>query len=184
MHLFKGKHIGFLVLLAVLPALYGCPMPPETVSSVDLDRYLGLWYEIASYPTFFNRDLVGTTAEYSLRDDGLIRVYNRAFVGDFDGPIDDIEGTARVVDTQTNAKLAVSFASVPFGNLFEGRYWIIDLDEEAYSYAVVSDPFRSTLFILSRSPQIDEAVLDAILDRLEAQGFDLTRLTYTPQLVL
>ena len=171
-----------LFLLALLPLLTGCPFLPQTVDHVDLDRYLGLWYEIASYPTFFNEGLVGTTAEYTLRRDGRIRVYNSAFAGDFDGPVEDIEGIATVIDRRSNAKLSVSFPSVPLGRLFQGQYWIIDLDEEDYSYAVVTNPLRTTLFILSRSPEMDPDVLDGILDRLEEQNFDLSRLLFTPQL--
>lgn len=171
-----------LILAAVLPALAGCPAnAPKTVDYVDLDRYLGLWYEIASYPTFFNEGLVGTTAEYSLNDDGTIRVFNRAFDGALDGPETNIEGTARVVDTETNAKLSVTFSDNPFAQIFPGQYWIVDLDEVAYSYAVVTDSFRSTLFILSRTAQMDDATYNAILDRLEADGFNLDRLSLTPQ---
>lgn len=168
----------FPLILALLGA--GCPAPPQTVASVDLARYTGLWYEIASYEVFFNRGLVGVTAEYALRDDGRISVFNRGFSGGLDGPEESIRGVARVVDRASNAKLAVRFDQ-PFGWLFEGRYWIVDLDAEDYAWAVVSDPFRMTLFILGREATLDSAVLGGILARLELQGFDTGRLRYTAQ---
>ena len=170
------------IVALTLVTLTGCPFfnPPQTVASVDLDRYVGLWYQVAGYPFGPSADLVGITAEYTANDDGTIQVVNRGFEGGFDGPEDTIVGTARVVDEETNAKLAVSFGSV-LGGLFEGQYWIIDLDEENYSYAVVSDSFRTTLFILSRTPTMDQEVYDGILSRLEEQGFKLGRIVQIPQ---
>ncbi len=162
--------------------LTGCPFlnKPTTVASVDLDRYVGLWYQVAGYPFFPTNDLVGITAEYAKLPDGNVEVINRGFEGGFDGPEDTIVGVARVVDTETNAKLAVSFPSV-LGGIFEGQYWIIDLDEDDYQYAVVSDGMKRTLFILSRTPVMEQAVYDGILARLAAQGFDLDRIMLTPQ---
>lgn len=172
---------AMLLMLSAL-ALTGCPKPPETVASVDLNRYVGLWYQVAGYPFPPSRDLVGITAEYTLLEDGTVQVLNRGFVGDFDGEEDVIEGIARVVDTETNARLAVTFPSVA-GGLFSGQYWIIALDDENYSYAVVSDALRLTLFILSRTPELDPAVYEAILDDLEARGFNRNRIQTIPQLV-
>ncbi len=169
------------VSVLAVGALSGCPKNvPETVSFVDLDRYLGLWYQIAAYEEFFNRDLVGVTAEYSRNEDGTIRVFNRGLKGTLDGPEDTIEGVARVEDTETNSKLSVQF-NFPLGRLFRGQYWIVDLDSEEYSYAVVTDSRRSTLFILSRTPQMDQEVYDGIIDRLQANGFDIASLILTPQ---
>lgn len=175
---------GIVGLALVLAASTGCaPIasvldPPVVVQSVDLDRYLGTWYEIAHYPTFFQGGCASSVAEYSLRDDGTIRVFNRCL--DADGnQVDSIEGTARVVDPATNAKLVVTFPSAPF----PGPYWIIDLDEN-YTYAVVSDPARLTLFILSRAPTLDSATLDGILDRLVTQGFEPDRLIYDAPVVV
>jgi len=162
-------------------ALAGCQSygpPPATVAFVDIARYAGLWYEIASNPVFFNEDLVGVTAEYGLRDDGTVSVLNRGFEGSLDGPETSIEGSARVVDKTTNSKLGVSFSSVPFSCLFEGEYWIVLL-EENYQYAVVTDSRQATLFVLSRTPSISQELYDDILAQLAAAQVDTSRLRFT-----
>ncbi len=172
---FRIMVIGSLATVAT-----GCPcIPPETVSYVDLARYAGKWYEIAKYPVFFERGLVGVTAEYTLLGDGSVRVVNRGFRGTFDGPEARIEGKATVADSQTNAKLVVQFGPIPL-NLLGPNYWIIDLGED-YEYAVVSDGCRSTLWILSRTPQMDEALYNDIVQRLAQRGFDIDRLEPMPQ---
>lgn len=163
------------ILKALLPViLCGCmgPRTPlDVVEFVDLNRYAGLWYEIAKYPVFFEAGCVGVTAEYTPRDDGRITVVNTCREGTLDGPESRIEGVARVVDPETNAKLAVRF----FGP-FEGNYWIIDLDTEDYQWAVVGEPTRNTLWILSRTPQMDQAIYDDIVSRLPAKDYDPQRL--------
>lgn len=176
----RSMTIAF-VAAGLMGLFSGCPTnPPTTVSFVDIDRYLGLWYQIAAYEEFFNKDLVGVTAEYSKNDDGTIRVFNRGLKGSLDGPENTIVGTATVEDTETNAKLAVQF-DFPLGRLFKGQYWIVDLDEEDYTYAVVSDSFRGSLFILCRTPQMDQDVYDGIIARLEGNGFDTSALIPTEQ---
>jgi apolipoprotein D and lipocalin family protein len=151
-------------------------LPPlETVSSVEVPRYLGTWYEIASFPQSFQAGCTGTTANYSLRPDGEIEVLNRCRKNSLDGPEDTAKGRARVVDTTTSAKLEVSF----FGP-FWGQYWIIDLDPE-YAYAVVGHPGRDYLWILSRTPQMSDATYEQILERLRAQHYELSRLQKTLQ---
>lgn len=172
--------VGFVLSLA----LTGCAglrggTPPETVPAVDLSRYVGTWYEIASYPQFFNRSLVATTATYALLEDGRVSVFNRGLRNSFDGAESTILGKARVVDTATNSKLAVRFDEFPV-NLFEGKYWIVLLEDD-YQWAVVSDPARSTLFILSRTAHLDDAVYTDILEQLRAKGFDTDKLHVTPQ---
>jgi len=171
------------VLLPTLAAvaLAGCPRfgpVPETVPFVDLERYLGLWYEISSNPVFFNRDLVGVTAEYGELPNGRISVENRGFVGSLDGEEVSIMGSARVVDEETNSKLAVSFAE-GFGRLFEGEYWIVLLDDVDYQYAVVTDSRQETLFILFREPAMPGELYDSILDQLVAKEIDISRLRIT-----
>ena len=149
--------------------------PPQTVDYVDLSRYVGRWYEIASYPVWFETNCTAVTADYAPRDDGTIEVVNTCRKLNPDGQVQQIVGTARVADTTSNARLKVTF----FGPL-AGDYWIIDLDPD-YRYAVVSDPARQTLFILSRTPELDAATYDGILARLAEQGFDINRLHRTPQ---
>ena len=152
--------------------------PLDTVERVDLDRYLGKWYEIASYPAWFAKNCTGVTADYSLRDDDRIAVVNRCFKGSLDGKLKEARGRAKVVDTTTNAKLKVSF----FGP-FWGDYWIIDLDPE-YRWVVVGEPKRKYLWILSRTPKLDQETLEGILSRLPPKGFDTERLQWTPQIDL
>lgn len=151
-------------------------LPPlQTVKRVDLERYLGTWFEIASIPQRFQQGCTATTATYSPGDDGAIHVRNRCRKDGFTGRESVAEGTARVVDATTNAKLEVSFFG-PFG----GDYWIIDLDE-GYQWAVVGSPTRDSLWILSRTPTLDEAVYRGIIERLRGQGYDPLRLQMTPQ---
>ena len=145
------------------------------VEKVDLDRYAGRWYEIARYPNSFERDCVGATADYTPRDDGRIEVVNTCFESTLDGPERVVEGSARVADPTTNAKLRVTFFWP-----FEGDYWIIDLDED-YEYAVVGEPSRSFLWILSRTPQMEEDTYADIIESLPAIGYDPGVLILVPQ---
>ncbi len=173
-----------LLSLAFAIALAGCSkttterlqLPPlDAVPEVKLERYLGTWYEIASYPQRFQEGCTGTTATYTLRSDGEIDVLNKCRKGDLDGPEDVAEGRARVVDRTSNAKLEVSFFRP-----FWGDYWIIDLGPD-YEYAVVGHPSRDYLWILSRTPTLDAEIYDGILTRLEEMGYPLQRLQKTLQ---
>lgn len=151
-----------------LPAL-------ETVPHVELARYLGTWYEIASFPQSFQRGCTASTATYTLRDDGQLDVINRCRLGSPDGKPKEARGRARVVDRVTNAKLEVSFFRP-----FWGPYWIIDLAQD-YSYAVVGHPGRDYLWILSRSPTMSDDTYQRILARLRAQRYETSRLVRTVQ---
>jgi apolipoprotein D and lipocalin family protein len=151
-------------------------LPPlQTVGHVDLGRYLGTWYEIARFPQSFEKGCTGTTATYSLRSDGDIEVLNRCHRGSLEGPEKVAKGRARVVDRASNAKLEVSFFWP-----FWGAYWIIELDPN-YQYAVVGHPSRDYLWILCRTPRLAPEVYGRILERLKAQGYDLSRLQPTLQ---
>ena len=151
-------------------------LPPlETVASVDLSRYVGTWYEIASFPQRFQRGCTATTATYSLRDDGMIDVVNRCRKGSVDGPEDSAVGVARVADRGSNAKLEVSFFRP-----FWGDYWVVDLGAD-YDYAVVGHPSRDYLWILSRQPAMDSARYDEIVARLRSKGYETERLIRTVQ---
>jgi apolipoprotein D and lipocalin family protein len=168
--------LAFLMMfLVVAPNHAGDREPLETVDSVDLDRYLGRWYEIASYPAWFQKNCTAVTADYALREDGLIEVVNSCRKGSLDGKLKQSKGRAKVVDETTNARLKVSF----FGP-FWGPYWIIDLDPD-YQWAVVGGPDRKYLWILSRTPQMDETLYQEILSRLPDRGYDSERLHRTLQ---
>lgn len=171
-----------LTVLALLAA--GCATrstdrlglaPLTTVPRVELNRYLGTWYEIASFPQSFQKGCTGSTATYSLREDEKIEVVNRCRLESLEGPEKIARGVARVVDPTTNAKLEVSFFRP-----FWGDYWVIDL-EPSYAFAVVGHPSRDYLWILSRTPQLSPDVYERILGRLRAMNYDLSRLKQTAQ---
>jgi apolipoprotein D and lipocalin family protein len=146
------------------------PAPLEVVPKVDLGRYIGTWYEIASFPQRFQKGCTDSKAVYSLRDDGTVEVLNSC---SRNGKTDTAKGKAWVVDTATNAKLKVSFFWP-----FRGDYWIIELGKE-YEYAVVSAPSMKYLWILSREPRMDEARYGGIVERLRSRGFDVAKLQRT-----
>lgn len=146
--------------------------PLETVRHVDLNRYAGRWFEIARYPNRFERKCDrDVTAEYSFKENGDIRVVNSCTTPA--GKITKSVGTAKVVDPSTNAKLKVAFFWP-----FYGKYWIIDLGDE-YEYAVVGEPSRDYLWILSRSPVMQDSVYQNILRQLPAKGYDPQKLVRT-----
>lgn len=149
--------------------------PVETVPHVELARYVGTWYEIASFPQRFQKGCTGTVATYSIRPDGAIDVLNRCSRDSLAGKVTTAKGRARVVDATTNAKLKVSFFWP-----FWGDYWIIDLGRD-YEFAVVGHPNRKYLWILSRTPSMGADVYRGILERLVAQGYDTSRLATTLQ---
>lgn len=149
----------------------GAHHPPlDTVPRVDLTRYLGKWYEIASRPVSQQEGCTCTTAEYSVLEEGVIRVVNKCRKGE---DIDQAEGKAFVVEGSGNAKLRVQFFWP-----FRGDYWIIDLAED-YSHAVVGTPSREYFWILSRSPRMNEDTLQTLVARLEAKGFDTSTMQRT-----
>ncbi len=137
---------------------------------------MGLWYEIAKYPVFFEDGLVGVTAEYSLREDGDLRVSNGGFKGDFDGERLEAKAKAWIPDPERPAELKVSF----FWPL-SAKYWVVAVDPE-YRWAVVGEPSRKYLWVLSRTPQLDDATYGAILKRIrEELAYDSERLELMPQ---
>lgn len=168
---------ALIALVSIFGAIQSAASSPElkTVGSVDLERYLGTWYEIASYPAWFQKNCTAVSAKYSRRDDGLIEVVNSCRKKALDGKLKKSTGKAKIVDADSNAKLKVSF----FGP-FWGPYWIIDLDPD-YRWAVVGVPSRRYLWILSRTPQMDEEIYTGILERLIDQGYDPDRLRTTMQ---
>lgn len=149
--------------------------PLEVVPGVDLQRYLGTWYEIATIPQRFQKGCVGVSAHYSLREDGAIDVVNSCRKGTLDGKERSIRGKAWIVDRTTNAKLKVRFFWP-----FTGAYWIIELDED-YRWAVVGHPDRTYYWILSRTPQMDAALYDELIRRAAAKGYDVSKIKKTLQ---
>jgi len=165
-----------VAVLAVLA--FGCATNPplDVADAVDLDRFVGRWYEIASFPQRFQQGCVATTATYSRRDDGRIRVVNECRDGSFDGDLRRVEGVAWVADPEkSSARLEVQFFWP-----FRGDYWIVDLDPD-YRWAVVGHPDRTYGWILSRTPGMDEKTYEAILGRLREQAYDTARFGRTLQ---
>jgi apolipoprotein D and lipocalin family protein len=147
------------------------PAPVETVGTIDLGRYAGKWYEIASFPMFFQRQCIGdTTAEYTLRPDGEIAVRNRCRTG---SGFDEANGTAWAEAGTVNSRLKVSFFWP-----FRSDYWVVGLDPD-YLWAVVGNPNRKYLWVLSRTPQLPKEQLDRALQAAARQGYDLAQLRYT-----
>jgi apolipoprotein D and lipocalin family protein len=145
--------------------------PLEVVKYVDLSRYLGKWYEIARLPNSFQKDCYCSTAEYSLIDEETIRVINRCFKDSINGEPDEAKGKAYVVPNSNNAKLRVQFFWP-----FKGDYWIIDLDEKNYTYAVVGHPNRKYLWILSREQKMNDTLYVQLLEKAKTNGFDITQI--------
>ncbi len=148
------------------------PVLPElmTVSQVDLNSYAGEWFEIARFPHRFQKGCYGSKATYRILEMGKVSVLNECLKGGPEGRRTTAEGTARVVDRKTNAKLKVTFFWP-----FSGDYWIIDLGEK-YEYAVVGHPSREYLWILSRTREMDDRLYDDILKRLRMQHYDTSKL--------
>lgn len=170
----RSQAVALLMFWVTVAAVAKAP-PLAVVDEVDLERYLGTWFEIASYPAWFAKNCTGVTAEYSLREGGGISVVNRCYKGALDGKLKEARGRAKVVDPETNAKLKVSF----FGP-FWGDYWILELDSE-YQWVLVGEPKRKYLWILSRTPSLDQDTLDEILSRLPEKGYSRDRLQWTLQ---
>ena len=147
----------------------------STISTFDLDRYLGRWYEIARYDHIFERNLVGTTAQYSLRDDGKITVVNGGHLKTLDGPYKESIGKARVRKNATPGQLEVSF----FGP-FYSDYNILELAPD-YSYSVVGSSSPKYLWILSRTPQLAPELRNRIVTSLQKRGYDTDKLIWVEQ---
>ncbi len=161
--------------MASLFTLLGCGAADsdlKAVASVDAQRYMGKWYDIASFPQRFQKDCKCTSAEYKLLNDETIEVFNRC-IDSKTGKVKDVTGKAFIADKTTNAKLKVQFFWP-----FKGDYWVIELAED-YSYAVVSEPGKEYLWILSRTPKMDEQLYTGIVSRLKEKGFDTNKIVRT-----
>ena len=155
--------------------------PLPTVPNLDINRYLGAWYEIARVDNRFQKDCYGSMANYSLRDDGDIRVINTCRVGSLKGKLKKVEGRAWVVDKKVNSKLKIQFFLTGIRLSFAAsKYWIIELDKD-YQYAVVGHPDRDYLWILSRTKTLDDSTYQHLLKRSREMGFDTKTLVKTIQ---
>jgi len=164
-----------LLFLLLLPGCTGVPEGVETVTGIEFKRYLGKWYEIARLDHSFERGLHRVTADYSLRDDGGVRVINRGYDVK-KKEWQEAEGRAYFVESSRVGRLKVSF----FGPFF-GGYNIIDLDKERYSYALVCGYNRNYLWILSRAPALDPATTERLVTKARTLGFATENLIFPVQ---
>lgn len=166
------KLFSFMLTLGLLAGAHSSQAgdDPAVVGTVDFSRYAGHWFEIARYPTFFQRGCESSAADYTLLADGAVGVHNTCFSGG--RQISDIKGEARVTNPAEPAKLVVDF-----GFFRRGDYWIIALDPD-YQWAVVSGPGKSSLFILARQAPMQPKLLAGILEKLRGRGFDTSRIVF------
>jgi apolipoprotein D and lipocalin family protein len=171
------RTITWLTLLAALaPAAAACNADPplDVAPAVDLTRFQGKWYEIASLPRTTQSDCYGTTAFYTAGSGGSLQLVHQCNVGSTTGPLKTATMTATVPDPAAQAKLALEVSG------FAGDYWILEVGSN-YEYAVVGHPSRLYLWILSRTPALDADTMTGILDRAQRNQFDTTHLQMTPQ---
>jgi apolipoprotein D and lipocalin family protein len=158
-------------LILLLPILFSntaqSQKVPSVVSEVDLNRYKGMWYEIARLPNFFERKLKCTSATYTLRDDGKITVLNKGNYLTDPQKSTSSKGVAWIPDKNSPAKLKVQFFWP-----FSGDYWIMALDKE-YRYVLVGDPAHKYLWILAREKKMDEQTYNMLLSKAVENGYDV-----------
>ena len=169
------RSILLFTIFYLINALVANAQPVQTVPFVDLQKYAGKWYEIAAFPQYFQKGCHCTVAAYTPTDKGYIIVENKCNKDSVNGKLSSIKGKAFVTENSGNAKLRVQFFWP-----FKADYWIIDLAVD-YSYAVVSEPDKKDLWILSRTPKMDHLVFQQIMGRLKEKGFDLSKLKLTEQ---
>jgi apolipoprotein D and lipocalin family protein len=143
----------------------------SVVKKLDIQKYLGTWYEIARYDHYFERGLVGVTANYSLREDGYIKVINSGYKNSLDGKFSQSVGKAYVPNPENEpAKLKVSFFL-----FFYGDYYVMELDKD-YQWAVIGSNSEKYLWILSRTPQMKDELFNELLEKLKKRGYDVSTL--------
>lgn len=175
------RKIIFTLALLRLATPVTAAEPLTTVATLDIQRYMGTWYEIAKFPNRFQRKCVAnTTATYQALPNGRVAVINRCLRQDGDTQV--AEGEARQLGDTSSPKLEVRFAPafLSFVPFVWGDYWVVDLDQ-GYTLAAVSEPGRDYLWILSRTPTVNKADYDNLLARLKSKGLDVARLETTEQ---
>ncbi len=168
------KNFVLFISIIFLAACNKKNLSLETADNVNLEKYVGRWYEIASIPQKFQEGCHCTTAEYELKDD-YVKVINSCTQGGVDGELDVAEGKAFIPDENDKSRLKVQFFWP-----FKGDYWILELGDN-YEYAAVGSPDRESLWILSRTPIMDEQTYKTILKSLKVKGFPTEELNMTDQ---
>ncbi len=165
------RFLGYILILS-LAACTGMPAGVKPVTGFELNRYLGTWYEIARLDHGFERGLTQVTAEYSLREDGGVKVLNSGYNA-AEQQRQIAEGKAYFIGSPDVGRLKVSF----FGP-FYGAYNIIELDKAAYQYVMIAGPSTEYLWILARTPTLDSAVLETLVQKARTLGFPTEDLIY------
>lgn len=179
--MFKQNSWKFLSLIVGLLFVYSCNsnkmmIDNSTVDNLDLKSYLGTWYEIARYPHSFEKNLVGVTATYTLKENGKIKVLNQGYKKTLDGKRSQAIGKAYVPDPTNPAHLKVSFFW-----FFYADYFVMELDEKNYQWAVVGSNSAKYLWILNREPKMDTDLYMELTERLKKRGYNLSNLEKVAQ---
>ena len=178
------KSINFVLILIsfiiIGLSLISCKMQKSkidktVVEQLDIEKYLGTWYEIARFDHSFERGLVGVKANYSMRDDGKIKVLNSGYKGSLDGAFSEAIGKAKIPDPNIPSKLKVSFFWI-----FYGDYFVMELDEN-YQWAVIGSSSDKYLWILSRSPQMKKETYTELIHKLKKRGYEVSNLIKVAQ---
>ncbi|NUW67215.1 lipocalin family protein [Vibrio coralliilyticus] len=166
------KRILFLFTVLFISGCLGMPSEVKPVQDFDIDRYTGKWYEIARLDHSFEKGLSKVTAEYSLKDDGGVKVINQGFSEELN-EWKEAEGNAYFVRSSDQGYLKVSF----FGP-FYGSYVVFELEKDNYDYAFVSGPDTDYLWLLARSSSVEQEVINKFISMSKARGFDTNRLIF------
>lgn len=172
------KVINFALIVLLLSACAAGPVGnrsvPQPAKAVELESYLGKWYEIARYENRFEEGCESVTAEYSALPDGEISIINSCRQGSVAGPLKQADGKAKVVEGSNNTKFKVSF----WGPFYIGNYWVLDRAND-YSWAIVGEPSGRYLWILSRTAPLSENEKQALYAKAKALNYDLRLLRET-----
>jgi len=171
---------NILILIALMFLVNACHgqnrvIDKTVVNELDLERYLGQWYEIARFNHFFERGLVGVTATYSHREDGMIKVVNSGYKGTLNGEKSEAIGKAKIPDANVPSKLKVSFFWI-----FYADYFVLELDKN-YQWAVIGSSSENYLWILSRTPQMEKSLYNELLKKIAKRGYDVNKLIAVEQ---
>jgi apolipoprotein D and lipocalin family protein len=164
-----------VIFLSILAGCVGIPANVKPVDNFKLEKYLGKWYEIARLDHSFERGLTRVSAEYSLRDDGGVRVLNRGYSAK-ENRWKEAEGKAYFVRGSDQGYLKVSF----FGP-FYGAYIVFELDHENYQYSLVCGPDNSYLWILARTQELNQEIKKMLIEKAAVLGFDTSKLIFVNQ---
>jgi len=177
----KSKRSLIIAVLALSVIMSGCQtnrnmIDKTTVKDVNIEKYLGTWYEIARFDHSFERGLVGVTATYSLEDNGRLKVINQGHKNCPDGELSRAVGKAKVPDENSPGRLKVSFFW-----FFYAEYNILELDTENYQWALIGSSSPKYLWILSRTPQMDQNTYSMLVNKAKQRGYNTEKLMLIPQ---